>query len=196
MADALNISVQNLDQVLAELRAYPQDAEKIINNEFRAFGLNTTNTAKRYAPVDEGRLRESIGFTQNNLEVTINVNVDYAAYLEFGTKSFAEAYVATLPPDWQTFAAQYRGPAGGSFHELVMRITEWVKRKGFAAERTASGAKSKSLSSIAAQNSAAYAIALSIVRKGIRPHPYLAPAFEQSKIELINHLKRQLNAKS
>ncbi len=175
---ALTIDIKNLDKVLAEVKAYPQDVEKIINNEFQAFGQLVVNDAKRMAPVNEGRLRQSIASLQTKLQVSITVNVDYAAYLEFGTKSFAAAHVATLPPDWQAFAAQFKGSGGGSFQELVMKIQRWVKLKG-----------------IAGGDSAAYLIARSIVRKGIRPHPYLFPAFEKNKIELIRNLKQQLNAK-
>ncbi len=178
---ALTFDIKNLDKTLSEIKAYPQDVERIINNEFKAFGLSTVNDAKRLAPVDEGRLRESIGSVIGSLSISVTVNVDYAAYLEFGTKSFAAAYVATLPPDWQAFAEQYKGNAGGSFQEFVMRLQRWVRLKGIASGKDI--------------DQAAYAIALSILRKGIKPHPYLFPAFEKNKIELIKQLKQQLNAK-
>ena len=40
----------------------------------------------------------------------------------------------------------------------------------------------------------AYAIALSILRKGIKAHRFLYPAVETNKIKLIQYLKDQLNA--
>jgi HK97 gp10 family phage protein len=151
---ALTLDIKNLDKVLAEIKAYPQDVDKIITNEFRAFGGNVRNDAVRFSPIDEGKLRGSISTETTNLQVSISVNVDYAAYLEFGTKSFAAAYVSSLPPEWQSFAAQYKGGGGGNFKEFVARLV-----------------------------------------KGIKPHPYLYPAFEKNKQDLINHLKQQLNAK-
>ena len=177
----LSLEIKNLDKVLSEIKSYPADIEKIINNEFKVFGQGTVNDAKRLAPVNEGRLRESIATFPENLKVTISVNVDYAAYLEFGTKSFAASYVATLPPDWQSFAAEFKGGSPGSFKELVMRIKEWVRLKGFASGKDI--------------DQAAYLIAVKIVRNGIRPHPYLYPSFMKNKIELIRNLKAQLNAK-
>lgn len=173
---SLTIDIRNLDKVLAEVKAYPQDIEKIINNEFQAFGQGTVNDAKRFAPVNEGALRESINFSATKLEVKVGAYIDYAAYQEFGTKSFAAAHVATLPGDWQAFAAQYKGATGGTFQELVMKITKWVRLKGIEAK-------------------AAYPIAISIVRNGIHARPYLFPAFEKNKLELIRNLKAQLNAK-
>ncbi len=194
MSNTLSINIAGLDATLAEIKAYPQDVERIINREFTVFAQGTVNDAKSLAPVDEGRLRQSIGFVPGELQITITVNVDYAAYLEFGTKSFADAYVASLPQDWQVFAAQYKGAGGGNFQEMVMRIKEWVKRKGFASTYSV-GSHRKTRVGAANEDQAAYAIAVSIVRKGIRPHPYLFPAFEKNKLELIANLKAQLNAK-
>lgn len=204
---ALSLEIKNLDKVIAEIKAYPQDVEKIINNEFKNFGAATVNEAQRLAPVDEGKLRQSISSEQTNLQVSIAANVDYAAYIEFGTKGFAEAYVSTLPAEWQEFAAQYRGPGGGSFKQLVERITEWVHRKGLGSGYQApigiTGTYSlktrKRTGSKATQGvedkQVAYLIARKILVKGISAHPFLYPAFEHQKIALIENLKTQLPAK-
>ena len=199
MTNALTLDIKGMDKVLAEIKAYPQDVEKIINNEFKAFGFETWNEAKRLSPVDEGHLRAHLSTEATNLKVNISANVDYAAYLEFGTKSFAAKYVATLPTDWQAFAAQFKGNGGGSgsFMSFFYTIFEWVQRKGFAATYSIKTHKrSNSKATIKREREAAYLIALKIVKKGIRPHPYLFPAFEKNKLELIKNLKAQLNAKS
>jgi len=159
--------------VLSAIKSSKDKAEKIIADELNAFGLKTVNDAKRNAPVDEGVLRNSIGYTKDRTSVTITVNVDYAAYLEFGTRSFAQAYVSSLPTEWQTFASQFKGGGGGSFHDFVMRLQRWCKLK-------------------LGDEKLAYVVALSILRKGIRPHPYLIPAVEKNRIELIKQLKAQL----
>ncbi len=179
--DALRIDFKGLDATLAMLKGVPAQAEKDINLEFKEFGKQTVNDAVLLAPVNEGFLKRAIRFDAVPLAVTISVNVDYAAYIEFGTKSFAAAHVATLPADWQAFAAQYRGKGDGNFKDFVMILTTWVRLKGFATGKDI--------------NQAAYAIALSILRKGIRPHPYLFPAYEKNKLELIRNLKSILNAK-
>jgi hypothetical protein len=53
---------------------------------------------------------------------------------------------------------------------MLLALTEWVQKKGIA-----SGKESKSV---------AYMIAVSILRKGLRPQPFLIPAFELEKIKL------------
>src|SRR5689334_7311720 len=117
---SLTLTIGNLDKVLAEVKAYPKDIDRIINREFEAWGRDMQNKAQLNAPVDEGQLKRSISHTVSNLEVKVAVNVDYAAFVEFGTKKFAAEWVATLPPDWQQFAATFRGTSsGGNFADLV-----------------------------------------------------------------------------
>jgi HK97 gp10 family phage protein len=177
----LSLTIGNLDKVLAEIKSYPKDTEKIINNEFTVFAVETSNRAKELAPVNEGALRESINFDVGNLFLHVGAYIEYAAYLEFGTKAFAAAYVASLPEDWQAFAAEHKGTGEGTFAELVQAIMKWVQLKGIATGKDI--------------NQASYLIARKIVRDGIRAQPFLHPAFEENKLKLIENLKRQLNVK-
>lgn len=177
----LSLTIKNLDKITQEINAFPQDIEKIVNNEFRAFGAGTSNDAKALAPVNEGFLRESINFSVDNLHVAVGAYIEYAAFVEFGTKSFAESYVASLPEDWQQFASQFKGEGEGTFADLVRAIMKWVQLKGIASGKDI--------------NNAAYLIAKKIITKGIKEQPYLFPAFEKNKIELINNLKSQLGVK-
>lgn len=177
---SLKLTIGNLDKVLSEVKSYPRQIEKIINNEFKVFGINTANEAKRLAPVNEGRLREGISDETSNLRVRVGSDVDYAPYLEFGTKGFAAAYVGSLPADWQSFANEYKGEKGGTFADMLRSIKDWVRLKGIATGKDV--------------DQAAYRIAKSILIKGIRPHPFLFPAFEHQKEKLIKNLINQLNA--
>lgn len=183
----VNIKIQGLDKALARLDIKKYEPQ--IQQCFDKFGLRVELEAKQRAPVDEGHLKGSIFQQPGRLSSTVGCSVDYAAYLEFGTRKFAASYVASLPQDWQTLAASKRGGGGGSFEEFVQRLTLWVIRKGIAATPTKSGAASKSKSAINAQHNAAYAIARSILRNGIKAQPYLYPAFNLAKEDLIKQLK-------
>lgn len=202
----VTLQIKNLDKLRAEIKAYPQDIDRIITNEFKSFGQEVVSLAQRNAPVDEGRLRQSISSTTTDLKVNIAVAVDYAAYIEFGTKSFAAQYVNQLPAEWKQLASEFKGSGGGSFKELVLRITEWVHRKGlgtgFAGDigvsgtystktRKRTGSKSKQEQQ---DKQIAYMIARKILIKGIPPQPYLYPAFNEATVALISNLKKQLNA--
>lgn len=181
------IELKGFDEVIGQLDG--KKLESDISLVMGAFGQDVAREAKQLAPVDEGFLKNQIGSVTEGLTTNIFCNADYAAYLEFGTRKFAAAYVSTLPPTWQAFAAQFKGAGSGSFQEMVARITAWVKRKGIAAQITKSGKASKSKASISGQDEAAYRIALFILRNGIRPHPFLFPAFEKQYPILIQDLK-------
>ncbi len=193
MANGFTYAI-NTDVAIEKLLEKQDKVESIVNRELNSFAINTVNDAKRLAPVDEGYLRNSISYAKANFKVTITVNADYAAYVEFGTKKFAAAYVAALPADWQTFAAQFKGKGGESFQQFIVRLTQWVHRKGLAGTysvktRERTGAKA---SHGTEDYSVAYKIALSILRNGIKAHPFLYPAFEKNRLELIANLKAQI----
>lgn len=205
---ALKLYIKGLDELKAAIKAAPDEVDKIINNGFQAFSDNTVSRAKEFCPVNEGTLRGSIEGEVTDKQVVVGSKLDYAAYLEFGTKSFAEQYVASLPADWQQFAAEYKGQGGGSFQQMLMYITMWVHQKGLGTGyqapigitgtysiKTRKRTGSKSLQNLQDMQ-AAYLIARKILRVGIPAQPYLYPAFELTKIELVNYLKEQLTGKS
>jgi hypothetical protein len=65
---------------------------------------------------------------------------------------------------------------------MVEALTLWVRRKGIG------GGNDKSI---------AYAIAISILKKGMRPQPFLIPSFETEKPKMINNIKKAIeNVKS
>ena len=138
---------------------------------------NVETQAKRDAPANEGKLRNSIdGSATRDLTAQVVVAADYSAYLEFGTRKFAARYVATLPTDWKAYAATFRGKGGGTLDQFIQDIMQWVRAKGIGGLQTKSGNVSTSKSSLDAMQQAAYTNALNILQNGIRPHPFLFPA--------------------
>lgn len=183
---SLTLNIRNIDEIKREIAAYPGDIEKIINLEFKNFGQSVRNDAQ-YNLVQnktnyEGGIRQSIQDEATDLQVKISVNSYYAPFVEFGTKSFAESYVSSLPTEWKELASQAKGKGGlGGFKDLVYKLTIWITKKGGPM--------------YGLPLSAAYPLAVKIVRNGVRQQPFLFPAFEKNKIDLIRNLKTQLNAK-
>jgi hypothetical protein len=194
---AFKIELKGMDEVLKQLDVGIMKQE--IKLELEAFGEDVERDAKLLAPVDENYLKGAIYHKATEINTMIGMEVgckaDYAAYMEFGTRKFAAAYVATLPPDWQAFAAQYKGKgSGGSFNDFVMAIMAWVERKGIGSLKTKSGNKSKSAASYEAMQQAAYWIALNIIQNGVKPHPFLYPAVTKNTKPLIDRLRKLFNA--
>lgn len=173
MPGGYKLELTGLSEVLnkIDVRQFEED----VTLELDAFGKDVARDAKdnlsKNKTNDEGYLTNSIGSESEKLSVSIFANADYAAYVEFGTRKFAAAYVASLPAEWKVFAAQFKGSGGsGSFEEFVMRLAGWCKRKGV-------------------DEKAAYAIARSILINGIKAQPYLFPAFEKNRSLLIKNLQ-------
>lgn len=194
--------------VEAKIDKAEKKVEADIVNGLNKWAINTTNDAKINCPVDEGFLRNSISpvlAAPGNLKASVVVAANYAAYIEFGTRSFAASYVSTLPSNWQQYAATFKGSAGGGdFNDFIMRLVEWIKRKGIDVfhneERgtiidiesgNISGKRKRRTKSQreAKTEQVAYAIALKILVEGIKPHPFLFPAVQKNLLELEKRLK-------
>ena len=81
MAQAANVNlIDHSEEIIGEMR------EDVINWLY-AIGLDASSVAADKAPVDTGRLKNSISNTvdEDELAAYIGTNVPYAPYQEFGT---------------------------------------------------------------------------------------------------------------
>ena len=186
----LSIKLNGLDNLIATVEKTAKRAESETKVALTKFAKNTETEAKRLAPANEGRLRNSVNGTVDGFTAKITVTADYAAYLEFGTRKFAARYVATLPQDWQSYAATFRGKGGGTFDQFIQDIMQWVRQKGIGGLKTKSGRTSESKSSLDAMQQVAYAIALNILQNGIRPQPFVYPAVTKNTPVLEADIKK------
>lgn len=188
----IKIDISGFDKAIIDINKIAEDVKYKTREAIVDFGTKVETDAKRLAPADEGKLRNSINSVYNasNMTVTITAASDYAAYMEFGTRKFAAQYVATLPQDWKTYAATFKGKGGGDFDAFLKAIMAWVIRKGIGGLQTKSGNVSKSKDSLAQQKSAAYLIAMKILREGVKPQPFLYPSVKAHTPKLISDIKK------
>lgn len=187
---SISVKLSGVNGLQTQIDKLVKGAEVNTHKALSVFAKAIEKQAKRDAPANEGVLRNSITGDVQGLTATIVVRANYAAYLEFGTRKFAAAQVATLPQDWQQYAAQFKGKGGGTLDQFIQSIMQWVQQKGIGGLLTKSGNVSKSANSQAAMQSAAYAIALNILQNGIRPHPFLYPAVRDNTQKLIDDIKK------
>jgi HK97 gp10 family phage protein len=173
---AFAVSLSGFKELEGKLNNLSTALKVDVGDEINASALNIENHAKRLAPVNLGQLRGSIAHSKDSeLTYSVAANASYSAYVEFGTGP-----QVNVPADFKSFAQQFKGKSGGKFNDMVEALTLWVKRKGVG-----NGKNDKGL---------AYVIALSILRKGMRPQPFLVPAYEMEKPKLIQRLNKLLNA--
>ena len=163
------IKIEGLEKTLARFDVKKYEPQ--IQECFNKFGIRVELAAKQAVPVDEGKLKGSIFQEPGRLSNTFGASADYASFQEFGTRKFAAAYISTLPADWQAFARQFKGGSSGSFQDFVMSLVGWCKRHGISEK-------------------AAYPIAIKILRNGMKPQPFLYPAFNTNKKKLLEDLNK------
>jgi len=177
----LTFDITNLSDILKKLDTLENKIEQNVKDELNASALNIQTGAKRLAPVNFGQLTNSIYLKEQNVEngiiYTIGSSASYAPYVEFGTGG-----KVSIPKGFEELASGFKGKKAGTFKDMLEALTLWVKRKGIG------GGKDKSI---------AYAIAISILKKGMRPQPFLIPAYEAEKPKMIKNILNAIkNVKS
>jgi HK97 gp10 family phage protein len=173
--------ITNISEVLGKLQSFDKKVQQDVKDEVNASALNIQSGAKRLAPVNLGQLRNSIYLKEQKVDkgfvFSVGSNASYAPYVEFGTGG-----KVSIPAGFEQLASGFKGKKAGTFKDMVQALTLWVRRKGIG------GGNDKSI---------AYAIAISILKKGMRPQPFLIPSFETEKPKMINNIKKAIeNVKS
>ena len=138
------ISKSDLDNVLGKIQLLSKQMRKDVETTINKHALNIESDAKRRCVVDTGRLRSSIKTEKfGELGRQVYTNVEYAPYVEFGTKGKVETNI--LGVDYSDVAIQFK----------------------------------KSSSTVG----------------GVRPRPFLFPAFETERPRIIKDLKNLVDGK-
>lgn len=205
MPKGFSFNLTGLDAFDKRLKDLKSDVYKDTVAELSASTMRIEKAAKKQAPVNLGTLRQSIhAVSYAPLTHAVVSYASYAPYVEFGTGG-----KVSVPPGYESFAMQYKGLPGGTYYDFLMAIAEWVRKKGIRGGTymaTAYDINTKKATKIKRFGSksqkfdedviVAERIAYSILKKGIRPQPFMIPAYEAEKPVLIERLKKILNAKS
>jgi HK97 gp10 family phage protein len=186
------MKVQGLDRLQSVFKKLPVEMKKELTAELDLTGKEIAANAKKDAPTDEARLKQSISSKKTgSLQFEVVAQTAYAGYLEFGTKS-----KTVVPPGLEGVASSLKGATGGSGNPLEA-ITKWVKRKGIAGTFSTKTRKlSRSKASLDNIKQVAFLIWRHIRKFGIKPQPYfykqVEPAQKRLNDRLANVIKRFL----
>jgi hypothetical protein len=157
-----------------------------LSKEMNASALNIQKAAKRMAPANFGKLRQSIKHNIGEpLMKSVYSDINYAPYVEFGTKS-----KVNIPPGWESYAAQFKGKGKGDYYDFLQAILKWVERKKLAQiTNSYTGRKFTKKSDVLFL---AQFIAYRIIKYGIKPQPFLIPAYLDERPKLIKRIQNLL----
>lgn len=152
------MKVTGVDKLLKQFDRFGKEGEKFAAAEVRDAADDIAGIAKRNAPKNLGAsgLEGKIAPEKvTNLSYYVVSGAEYAGYVEFGTGS-----KVVVPKEMQDMANAIRGKKGGNIDEALTSIKDWCRNKGI-------------------DERAAWPILMSILDEGLRPQPYLYPAFVQ-----------------
>ena len=86
------------------IRKVRDEQEQMIKKEIDVAARNTSRGAKSFAPVDHGRLKNSIRAKVSGMTGEIVASANYAPYVEFGT-----GLLVNVPGELSEYAMQFKG---------------------------------------------------------------------------------------
>lgn len=185
MAGSVTIQVQGFEKLAPKFKRLPTEVIKETDGLLARTAQGFENRAQADAPVDRGQIK---GFIASKKEGEMNYEVvsgaPYSAYIEFGTKRRFRAIPGVD-------SSKFKGKGSGDYYDFLKAILEWVERKGIASRFSVK--TRQKLKHTKADNErvlqTAEAIALSIIRHGVNPHPFFFKQLPIAQSEIQNGIK-------
>lgn len=178
MSKSITIVPRKLTSVINSLKSFPDNLKKEMHLEMSQAAQEVTTLATRSAPADEAKLRQSIKDRKVGNTYEVAVGSSYGPFMEFGTKKRSQA-----TRGFENYAREFKGKAvAGPGGNLFDAILGWVKRKKIKFASKTKGRKYMK------PEQTAFIIARSIARHGVKPHPFLFPAFVKVRRQLVGNL--------
>ena len=103
------IEIKGLKKVVKQLKNLGDVGKKRIDETTEVIAQDIEKDAKSYAPVDTGKLRQSIlaikqGYADYKIYANATGNAPYAAYIEFGTGG-----LVSVPDELKEMAIKFKG---------------------------------------------------------------------------------------
>lgn len=176
----VSVEVKNLAKLVRALRDNAGVAQEL-TQAFHDIGLNGVSDSRRAAPVNSGKLRNSIFYevdwqplpTYVRIGVLGGPTAGYAAYMEYGTGLVHDH------PNWPR--ERHRVPAAA--------LESWVEQKGRSRGEKAK-ARRERLSRVSDDaRRAAYFI---MKRGGLEPRRYLRDPFERNRDKYVRRIQKAI----
>jgi len=196
---AFNVEIRGLRELQAKISSMPKEIHKEVSAAVESGAKKWVRDAKDAAPLNYGKLKQGISYKRvsgKDISFQIFSNSSYSPYMEWGTKS-----KAVIPSDEVQYASEFQGKGIGSLDEFFMSILNWVKKKGLADTYSTGIAGKNKITAKSSQRKGkrrrasdaqafdlAYVIMLSILKKGVSPHPF----FFKQKEPVLQFVEQKL----
>lgn len=169
MPDFFEIDLSQIEAFRQRMVAAPAMIIEKVDAELEVGAEDIAAEARERAPGDVGFLKQGIiAEHPGKLQHFVISRVLYSAYVEFGTRANVQ-----VPSGLESFAAQYIGSPGATELGAKEAIFAWCSRKGI-------------------EQKAWYAIYITLMTKGMRPHPFFFPAVNRQLPLIKNRVIKTL----
>ncbi len=166
----IKVEMTGLAKIKAGLKKASQKKQAEIDLELGYIAKEIESLAKQKAPVNFGVLRASIYSEKRGKQWFVGATKEYAIFIEFGT-----VLKVDIPSD---FASEIRSQPyekrPNTFDKMIESLTLWAKRKGVP-------------------EGAVYPIAMTLLKEGMEPKPFLIPAYRKAIKGVRAKINRILN---
>ena len=169
----------NISRLLSQISDFGHDANRsavsVTNETTQSMVTQAQLRVTSNNSVDNGQLRLSIGKTTARVGYNRSFffsNAPYAAFVEFGTGARV-----SIPKGFEQMAAEFRGKKGGNFDSFLDAIRGWCQTHGIDPKL-------------------AYIIAVSILRKGLKPKPFFIPSYLEGIQQYPKDLRKVLEVQT
>lgn len=189
-----NVTVKGLEGFRRDIVTAAKQVREIVSANVQEAAAEFAAGASRDVPIDQANLKRSISYyMENDLSAVIVAQSFYAAFIEFGTKG-----KYTPIPGTEAIASAFKGYRGGDFQQMLRMIAMWAGRKGITGRysvktRRRLGSKGQKQ---AEDLAAAWPIAMSILKNGIKPHPFFFKQMEVVWPKMVSNIERALKSQT
>lgn len=163
----VKVNLVGFKQFQETIKKLPVELKKEVGAEIQFAAEDFRAKAIRDAPADVGFLRSQITVLKTGeMSAEVVSGSKYSAPMEFGTKT---KFVPIAGID----SSQFKGQPKGSWLDFISNIKNWTKRKGIPV-------------------SAAYLIARSIFKYGVKPHPFFFKQIGPVRRDLFRNIRNVL----
>jgi hypothetical protein len=167
------LQIEGLEKLKAHIKELPKDVQEEVVGEIQAWG-NEVNAAQlalisQQKIQDLGALQQNTKAIPNPDGVELISNVYYAPFVEFGTGAKVK-----VPAEVANYAARFRGQKRGTFAEFVIKMRQWLKRKGY-------------------NEKLAFIAALNKIKNGSEPRPYFFDPYLKRRMQLVERIKKVIS---
>lgn len=188
----VTVNLVGFKQLETKLKNLPASLSKQIDAEIGDSVMEMEELAVRDAPVDQGILRSEISHKrESELNWSLISQAFHSPFIEFGTKGNY-----TPIPGTEEIAAKFKGlKSEGGLDQFLLSLIDWVNRKNIAGTysvktKRRTGSKSQRFLE---NYDVAFRIMLSILKKGIKPHPFFFKQLNVVRPKLIARLESILS---